>query len=184
MRRIVVWPDPDLEMRSREVEAKDGVIDDEILQIAMEMDAFVSQGGGLGLSAVQIGSLSRVIAFDREAAQFDKQYKKVKGAKPLPFGFLVNPVVVEVKQPMEPVREGCLSVPKVEIEVLRPQGLLVEGLVLVGDNLVGRRIQAGGLLASVLAHEIDHLNGRLIVHFLDKVNRAKVRRRLLGLSQD
>lgn len=103
--------------------------------------------GGIGLAAPQVGILKRLIVADI-------------GDGPIK---LVNPQVVKVKD-RDIMREGCLSVPKVQADVERALEIAVRGLNEKGENI---ELKIKGLLARVIQHEIDHLDGKLIIDYLD-----------------
>lgn len=137
-----------LRKKSRVVE----VVDDKIRQLIEDMhETLKHSNDGIGIAAPQVGVLKRVIVIDlSEDEEYKNQIYK-----------LVNPVIT--KQKGEQVcREGCLSVPGVLGDVVRPKEVTVEALDENGKKVV---IKAKDLLAIVLSHEIDHLDGVL---FIDK----------------
>ena len=99
---------------------------------------------GVGLAAVQVGILKRVIVIDL----YDKS----------PVLKLINPVILKQKGTQE-VDEGCLSFPNKYVKVIRPEEIVVEGLDENGKKVT---IKGKGLLAQALSHEIDHLNGIIL----------------------
>ena len=145
LRQIREVGDDLLRKKSRPVE----VIDEKILELIEDMhETLKKSNDGIGLAAPQIGVLKRIIVIDLSAEDGDV-YK------------LINPVIV--KQKGEQVcREGCLSVPGMLGDVIRPKEVVVEALDEKGNKV---RIKATDLLAIVLCHEIDHLDGVL---FIDK----------------
>jgi peptide deformylase len=151
---IRMMGDPVLRERAAEVEA----VDDELRRLARSMFDTMYEAEGVGLAAPQVGVLRRLIVVD----------SREQGASPLT---LVNPRVVEVAPGTERAEEGCLSIPGLRDVVERPASVVVEGMGLEGQPV---RIEADGLLARILQHEIDHLDGVL---FLDRVTPLK--RRLL-----
>ena len=134
-----------LKKTSREVE----VIDDKIRELLDDMIETMHKFNGVGLAAVQVGVLKRVIVIDL--------YEE--GVKPLK---LVNPVIVKQKGEQE-CEEGCLSFPNKFAKMIRPKEVWVEAL---DEN--GKKVKVHGkdLLAQALAHEVDHLNG---IVFVDKM---------------
>lgn len=133
-----------LKKKSREVEQ----IDDKIRELLEDMVETMHKYNGVGLAAVQVGILKRLIVID---LYDDKGIIK-----------LVNPVIVKEKGEQE-VEEGCLSFPNKYAQIIRPNEVTVEGLDENGKKI---KINAKGLLAQALCHEIDHLNG---VVFVDKI---------------
>ena len=126
-----------LRKKSREVEQ----IDDRIKELVEDMIETMHKYNGVGLAAVQVGILKRIIVIDL----YD-------GKEPLR---LINPVIVKAKGEQE-VEEGCLSFPNKYAKLIRPAEVTVEALDINGKKV---KIHAKGLLAQALAHEIDHLNG-------------------------
>ena len=135
-----------LRKKSREVEA----VDDKIRQLLDDMyDTLKASNDGIGLAAPQVGVLKRVIIIDLGEEGDGKVYK------------LINPVITKRKGE-QVCREGCLSVPGLLGDVVRPKELTVEALDENGKKVV---IKAKDLFAICLSHEIDHLDGVL---FIDK----------------
>ena len=130
-----------LKKKSREVEN----IDDKLQELIDDMIETMHKYNGVGLAAVQVGVLKRVIVIDL----YD-------GSEPLQ---LVNPKIVKAKGKQE-VEEGCLSFPNEYAKLIRPREVVVEALNEKGEKV---RIVGKDLLAQALAHEIDHLNGILFV---------------------
>lgn len=143
-------------LRDPAVEVKE--ITAEIQRLVEDMFETMYGEEGVGLAAPQVGISQRIIVIDpqEEAGQ----------------GFaLINPVVREVSKEVDRGEEGCLSIPGLKDIVERPLSCVVEGLNPDGTE---RRIEAQGLLARILQHEVDHLNGIL---FIDRLSPLK--RRLL-----
>ncbi len=135
-----------LRKKSREVE----VVDDKIRQLLDDMyDTLKASNDGIGLAAPQVGVLKRVIVIDLGEEGNGKVYK------------LINPVITK-KKGEQICREGCLSVPGLLGDVVRPKEITVEALDENGEKVV---IKAQDLFAICLSHEIDHLDGIL---FIDK----------------
>lgn len=134
-----------LKKRSREVE----VIDDRIKELIEDMLETMHKYDGVGLAAVQVGILKRIIVIDI----YDEETPIVK---------LINPIILKQKGEVE-LDEGCLSFPNKFAKVKRPTDVVVEGLNENGEKI---KIKASGLLAQALCHEIDHLNG---ITFVDKM---------------
>ncbi|MBR3888127.1 MAG: peptide deformylase [Clostridia bacterium] len=135
-----------LRKKSREVE----VVDDKIRQLLDDMyDTLKASNDGIGLAAPQVGVLKRVIVIDLGEEGDGKVYK------------LINPVITKRKGE-QVCREGCLSVPGLLGDVVRPKEVTVEALDENGKKVV---IKAKDLFAICLSHEIDHLDGIL---FIDK----------------
>lgn len=133
-----------LRKRAREVEA----IDDKIRQILEDMVETMHQFNGVGLAGPQIGILKRLVVID-----IYDDHGPIK---------LVNPRIIEQKGEQE-VEEGCLSFPNQYAKLIRPAQVVVEAQNENGETI---RIEAEGLLAQALSHELDHLEGVL---FVDKM---------------
>ena len=144
IREIRNEQDEILRKKSREVE----VIDEKIKELLNDMVETMHKYNGVGLAAVQVGVLKRVIVIDL----YDEKgiYK------------LINPVIIKEKGDQE-CEEGCLSFPNKYAQVVRPMEVTVEALDENGKKI---RVKGKGLLAQALSHEIDHLNGIL---FVDKM---------------
>ncbi|RLA86400.1 MAG: peptide deformylase [Deltaproteobacteria bacterium] len=158
MREIVIYPDPVLRKKAREVKR----IDDRVARLAAEMAETMYAAPGIGLAAPQVGVSERVILVD------------VTGPERKELITLVNPVIVE-KEGMVIFEEGCLSLPEVREKVERAARVLVRGYDLDERE---REIEAEGLLAIALQHEIDHLNGVLFIDYLSRLKRDMIERKL------
>ena len=119
-------------------------------ELISDMKETMNKLGGVGLAAVQVGILKRIIVIDVE----DENIPIVK---------LINPVIVKTKGKRE-CEEGCLSFPNKFAKVVRPVEVVVEGLNENGEKV---RIKATELLAQALCHEIDHLNGITFVDIME-----------------
>jgi len=135
-----------LKKKSRPVE----VIDDRIKELIEDMVETMHKFDGVGLAAVQVGILKRIIVVDI----YDENTPIIK---------LINPVITKRKGERE-VEEGCLSFPNKFAKVKRPEEITVEGL---NENGKKVKIKAVDLLAQALCHEIDHLNGITFVDIME-----------------
>ena len=143
---VRTFGDPVLKTRATPVDA----FDDVLAHLAAEMLSTMREQEGVGLAANQVGRLKRILVVGTE----DEKY------------VIVNPSLEEVSETKETEMEGCLSIPGIQVEVERATGVTVSGKDAAGAPL---RIETTGLLARILQHEIDHLDGVLI---LDRTNRA------------
>lgn len=150
VRPIVLYPDPFLRTKAAAVSR----VDDGIRELVRDMFETMRASEGVGLAAPQVGAGKRVIVLD--ISPVEKEHPPMA---------IVNPRIVERAGSAERT-EGCLSVPGVEGNVVRPEFIVVEGLSELGEAV---RIPAGGLLARALQHEIDHLDGIL---FIDRLSAA------------
>ena len=151
------YGDPVLRSRALEVEQFDERLADEVRRMGRLMhDAL-----GIGLAATQVGVMNRVLVYrvDPDA----------------PVAAVVNPVLEWASEEREPLEEGCLSLPGVLVEVERPVHIRVRGRDERGDGLL---IEATGLEARVIQHEIDHLDGVLILDRTPRDQRKQAMREL------
>ena len=160
---IRVFGDPVLKTRASPVESFDG----SLAHLAEEMLATMRKHEGVGLAANQVGRLKRMLV----AATEDEEF------------VLVNPIVEESAGMTEKEHEGCLSIPGIQVEVERPAAIRVSARDASGTPL---ELEASGLLARILQHEIDHLDGVLILDRTDRESRKaamrEMRERLLAQS--
>lgn len=157
---ILVAPKPILRAKARPVRPGD---DELVRALAPQMLATMYAAPGIGLAAPQIGHGLRLVVID---LQPDDQ--------PAPL-HLVNPEVVSASEALAMREEGCLSLPGQYADVTRPARVKVRYLDLEGAR---REIEADGLLAACLQHEIDHLDGVLFVDHLSALKRNMIMRRL------
>ena len=145
VRDILIIPDKRLRLKSGPVKA----IDAAVRALVDDMFATMYDAPGIGLAAIQIGVATRVVTMDLAA----------KDAPPEPKVF-INPEIVGFSAEKSVYEEGCLSIPEYYEEVERPQAVKVKYLDLDGKV---QEIEADGLLATCLQHEIDHINGVLFI---------------------
>ncbi|MBW3097582.1 peptide deformylase [Pseudohoeflea coraliihabitans] len=162
---LVLLPDPILRQPSLPVER----FDDALSRFADDMLETMYEAPGIGLAAVQIGETRRVITIDIA----DKE----EGRAPQVF---INPVIVSRSDDVGTYEEGCLSIPDYFAEVERPARVTVTYQDLTGAD---REIEAEGLLATCLQHEIDHLDGVLFIDHISKLKRDMVVRKFTKLAR-
>lgn len=149
---ILTYPDKFLSEPTKPVEN----IDEKIQNLIKDMASIMYQAPGIGLAAIQVGINKSLLIYD-VSPRDEKRSLQV----------LINPRIVESEGTTISEDEGCLSVPDFRANVKRAASVLVEGF----DNKEKPlRIEAEGLLAVVLQHEIDHLNGIL---FIDRISSLK-----------
>src|SRR3954467_2445295 len=141
------WGDPVLKTRARPIDRFDSALLDEVRR----MGALMNDALGIGLAATQLGVPHRVLVYRVEPES--------------PVNALINPEIEWKSKATETMEEGCLSLPGVHVEVDRPVHVRVRGLDEAGEDLL---IEASGLEARVIQHEVDHLDGVLI---LDRTSR-------------
>ncbi len=152
---VKTFGDPVLKSRSTPVKE----FDESLERLADDMLSTMRAHDGVGLAANQVGRLKRILV----AAVEEEEY------------VLVNPVVESRTEESETSPEGCLSIPGVHVEVERAKGITVSGKSATGELV---RIEVEGLLARILQHEIDHLDGVLILDRTDRDSRKAVLREM------
>jgi len=154
-RDIITVPNPILKEKTEKVLSFDSALKNQV----KEMIKTLRREGGVGLAANQIGYKNQVIAIElqRDAKNPD--------VEEIPLTISINPEIVEYSKEKECFEEGCLSVPKIEFDLERPSSLKIKY-----KDIKGRKIKIApkGLLARILQHEIDHLNGILFVELAKK----------------
>ncbi|MFW6138597.1 MAG: peptide deformylase [Spirochaetota bacterium] len=162
-KRIRVYPDPVLRAAAQQVEQIGPYIDTLIKQ----MFDIMKEEGGVGLAAVQIGVLKRVVVVSLEEKGFERLA-------------LVNPEIQSFSASTIEMEEGCLSLPGVNAVVERPSQVVVKARSRSGRLM---EITASGLLARVLQHEIDHLNGVLFIQRLHQDEKQKIAEKTRALER-
>ena len=150
---IRTFGDPVLKTPATPVES----FDESLVRLTQDMLATMRDKEGVGLAANQVGRLKRVLV----AALEDEEF------------VIVNPVLLERSETTETEPEGCLSIPGIQVDVERPVAVSVSGQDLSGKPL---RVDASDLLARVLQHEVDHLDGVLILDRTDRQSRKAAMR--------
>jgi peptide deformylase len=157
---IITAPDPRLKIKGRPVRA----VDDKIRRLMDDMLDTMYGAIGIGLAAPQVGQSSRVIVLDVAR----------EGEKPQPLQ-LANPEILWRSPELTTGNEGCLSLPEHYAEVTRPAMIRLRYLDYQNEI---REIEASGLLAMCLQHEIDHLDGVLFVDHISSLKRGMILRKL------
>jgi peptide deformylase len=160
IRPILIAPDPRLKAVSERVLR----VDDEVRRLIDDMIESMYAADGIGLAAVQIGVPKRIIVMDLDQ----------KDGKRRPRIF-VNPKILWASEELATFEEGCLSVPEFWEDVERPARIKAEYLDRDGKP---QTLEAEGLLATCLQHEMDHLEGVLFIDHLSKLKRSMVLRKL------
>ena len=160
---IRTFGDPVLKTRAAPIDT----FDEALARLAEEMLATMRENEGVGLAANQVGRLKRILV----AALEDEEY------------VVVNPEIEVSDETTLKDAEGCLSIPGIQVEVERPTGVRLTGQDATGAPL---EIEASGLLARIFQHEVDHLDGVLILDRTDRESRKaamrEMRERLLAQS--
>ena len=158
LRLVRKYGDPVLRSRALEVDR----FDERLVEEVRRMGSVMHDSLGIGLAATQVGVMHRVLVYRVE--------------QDAPIAALINPVIEwSSEEEQEIMDEGCLSLPGVLVEVERPVHVRVRGLDERGDGLV---IEASGLEARVIQHEIDHLDGVLILDRTPKDQRKQAMKEL------
>jgi peptide deformylase len=156
VREILILPDKRLRLVAKPVKAVDG----DIRQLVADMFETMYAAPGIGLAAVQVGVARQVITMDL-----------AKDEGPQEPRVFINPKLLWASEETATYEEGCLSIPEFYEEVTRPAQVRVSYLDLDGK---AQEIEANGLLATCLQHEIDHLNGILFIDHISRLKRERV----------
>jgi peptide deformylase len=156
LRDIIILPDKRLRSVSKPVVE----ISDEIRTLVADMFDTMYDAPGVGLAAIQVGVPSRVVVMDLS--------KREAESEPLVF---INPEIAWSSEEKSPYEEGCLSIPDVHEDVERPSRVRIRYLDLDGKL---QEADAEGLFATVIQHEVDHLNGVLFIDHISKLKRERI----------
>ena len=157
---ILTFPDKFLGQKAKAVENIDG----QLQKIIDDMAVTMYQAPGVGLAAVQVGIDQSFLVYDISPPDQGKSLQ-----------VLINPRIITQEGTLISEDEGCLSVPDFRSDVKRAAMILVEGFDREGKPL---RLEAEGLMAVVLQHEIDHLNGTLFIDRISSLKRQLYKRRI------
>ncbi|ESX81061.1 MULTISPECIES: peptide deformylase [unclassified Mesorhizobium] len=163
---LIILPDPVLRQVSKPVERVDG----DLRKLAGDMLDTMYDAPGIGLAAIQVGEPLRLLVID--LAKEDET--------PAPHVF-INPEILDSSDQRSVYEEGCLSIPDYYAEVERPAAVRVKYLDRDGKL---QEIEAEGLMATCLQHEIDHLNGVLFIDHISKLKRDMVVKKFKKLARD
>lgn len=154
---ILHFPDPRLRNKAKPVKT----VDDSVRRLVDDMLETMYEAPGIGLASTQVNDPRRVVVMD-----ISEEHDQ-----PL---CLINPEILD-KQGEEEMDEGCLSVPDVYETVIRAEKVKVSALDRDGNPF---EMEADGLLAVCIQHELDHLDGKLFVDYLSNLKRQRIRKRL------
>jgi peptide deformylase len=160
VRPVIIAPDPRLKIVSTPV-AK---VDDEVRKLVDDMLESMYAADGIGLAAIQVGVPKRIIVMDL-AQKEGKNEPRV----------FINPMITWASEETATFEEGCLSVPEIWDDVERPAHIKVEYLDRDGKK---QTLEADGLLATCLQHEMDHLEGVLFIDHLSRLKRSMALKKL------
>jgi peptide deformylase len=156
---IMVFGNPVLSQKAQEVED----IDEDLCQLAHNMIHTMHAAPGIGLAAPQVNQSVRLITVDLSVGEKDEDMI-----------ILLNPEILS-SDGEDIMEEGCLSVPEINEKVSRPSRVVVKGIDIDGNEKI---IESSGLLARVLCHEIDHLNGKLFIDHLSPLKKNIIKKKL------
>ena len=162
---IIYLPDPILRQQSQPVER----VDQDLSSFIDDMIETMYDAPGIGLAAIQVGVPRRLLVID-VAGKDEPRNPQV----------FINPELVATGDEISVYEEGCLSIPDYYADVERPESITVKHLDRDGKERV---TEAGGLLATCLQHEIDHLNGVLFIDHISKLKRDMVVRKFTKLAR-
>ena len=160
IRKILTEPDPFLRQKSVHVEE----VNDEIRFLMDDMIESMYEAPGIGLAAIQIGVPKRVIVIDLS--------KNDEKKNPM---YFVNPELITKSNKDASYEEGCLSVPNQFAEISRPDTCKIKYLDYNGNQKI---LEAKGLLATCIQHEMDHLEGILFIDYLSKLKKSMIIKKL------
>jgi peptide deformylase len=162
---IITLPDPVLRQMSSPVET----VNASILKLADDMLETMYDAPGVGLAAIQVAVPKRVLVLDT-AGDNDPPNPLV----------IINPEIVALGSTTRLHKEGCLSIPDIDVEIERPATCTVRYIDRAGKQ---QTLEAVGLLATAIQHEMDHLNGKLIIDYMSRLKRDMVIRKFKKLAR-
>lgn len=170
---IRIFGDPIL--REKSVPVKE--VSDDLLQLAEDMIATMHANSGAGLAAQQIGRTERICIVNIDDDLRDEGDLDVEGLE-MPL-ILINPEIMEMSG-KQTGQEGCLSFPEIFVKVARSDEVTLRYLDVSGEN---REIKVGGFLARAVQHEVDHLNGVLLVDHMSPVQKVAIAGKLKRMKK-
>lgn len=165
---ILTYPEKSLLIPSVPVEN----IDDEIKKLVKNMGETMFDAPGVGLAAPQVGVNKRIIVYDTHADDPDFEGKKTE------FTALINPEIVEASGSITSEGEGCLSVVDFTADVKRYENVTVTALDIEGNPV---KMEASGIIAVIMQHEIDHLDGVLFIDRISVLKRTMYKKKIKKL---
>ena len=166
VKKLITVPDETLRKKSQNIEK---VSDDE-KKLVKDLFETMYYHKGIGLAAIQVGIPKKIIVLD----VLQKDEKK----NPLCF---INPVIKNLSNEKSKYEEGCLSIPNTFIEIERPKTCLIEYVDINGKK---QNMECDGLLSTCIQHEINHLDGKLIIDFLSKLKKDLIIKKLSKTKQN
>ena len=166
VQKLITVPDEILRKKSKPIEK---VSSDE-KKLIKDLIETMYHHKGIGLAAIQVGILKRIIVLDVQ------QKGEIK--KPLCF---INPVIKNISKEKSRYEEGCLSIPNTFIDIERPKICNIEFIDIDGKK---KNMECDGLLSTCIQHEINHLDGKLIIDFLSKLKKDLIIKKLSKTKQN
>ncbi|MDD9335545.1 MULTISPECIES: peptide deformylase [unclassified Candidatus Tisiphia] len=168
---IVTAPDSKLKQKSLPV----SIIDDNIRKLMDDMVETMYHDHGVGLAAIQIGIAQRILVVD---LQNNDDTERPAGFYPL---FIADPKIIDKSKELVVAIEGCLSLPEQRVEVARSESITIRFLDYHNNQ---QELKADGWLARVIQHEMDHLDGRLLIDYLSDIKKDIALRKLKKLKNN
>ena len=166
LRKILTEPDPILRKKCEPLEK----VDAETKKLMDDMLETMYAAPGIGLAAVQVGILKRLVVIDISKTEEKKQ--------PI---FLINPQIIRQSKKTSVYEEGCLSLPGQFAEIERPAECTLKYIDYNGKE---KELKADGLLATCVQHEVDHLNGILFIDYLSKLKKDMIIKKLVKQQKE
>ena len=166
VQKLITVPDEILRKKSKPIE-KVSINEKKLIKDLIET---MYHHKGIGLAAIQLGIPKRIIVLDVQ----QKDEKK----KPLCF---INPVIKNISKEKSRYEEGCLSIPNTFIDIERPKTCNIEFIDIDGKK---KNMECDGLLSTCIQHEINHLDGKLIIDFLSKLKKDLIIKKLSKTKQN
>jgi len=166
LRKIIIEPDPILRKKCEPLEK----VDTDTKKLMDDMLETMYAAPGIGLAAVQIGILKRLVVIDISRDEEKKD--------PI---FLINPEIINQSKQTSVYEEGCLSIPGQFAEIERPAECTLKYIDYNGKE---KELKADGLLATCIQHEVDHLNGILFIDYLSKLKKDMIIRKLVKKKKE
>ena len=166
VKKLITVPDEILRKKSQNIES----VGQNEKKLVKELFDTMYHHKGIGLAAIQIGIPKKIIVLD--VSQKDDQ------KNPLCF---INPVIKKISDEKAQYEEGCLSIPNTFIEIERPKTCLIEYIDIEGKKKI---MECDGLLSTCIQHEINHLDGKLIIDFLSKLKKDLIIKKLSKTKQN
>ncbi len=179
---LILAPDPLLEKASKPVDK----VDDKLRAFMDDMVKTMYAESGIGLAAVQVGELKRVLVIDVDYEEEDHHHHDhgdcggvhVKNTNPI---YMVNPEIIEFSKEQSTYNEGCLSFPEARAEVTRPKKVKIKYLDYQGNEQIS---EMDDILATCVQHEIDHLDGITFVDHLSRLKRDMIIKRMVKMKKE